>query len=59
MAAGICPGSCQGMGHLPWWKCLCDGPGDALELPVHYREIVQFYEMTHGVAVAIDGGGGS
>ena len=35
------------------------GSGNALGFPVHYREIVQFYGMTHGVVVVTDGGGGS
>ena len=36
---------------------LLDGPGDALGFPLCYREIVQFYGMTCGIAVVIDGGG--
>ena len=33
---------------------LLDGPSDALGFPVNYREIVQFYGLTYGVAVLID-----
>ena len=34
-----------------------DGPGNGLQLPTHYGEIVQFGIMTLGVGIVIDGEG--
>ena len=58
VAVGTCPGSMDRVIN-PDQHGLLYSPGDALGLPVHYREIVQFYGMKHGVALVIDGEGGS